>query len=72
VDAVVLKVVDVFSEQPAQVLFVERDHVIEQLTPTTSHPTHRPAEKKPSPEATVVSSPRLGGLHHRYCWREAA
>ena len=22
--------------------------------------------------ATVISMPRLGGLHHRYAWREAA
>src|SRR5215831_5830372 len=27
---------------------------------------------KPAPDATVFSGPRLGGLHHRYCWREAA
>jgi hypothetical protein len=32
----------------------------------------RPAEDKPCPEATVFSSARLGGLHHRYCWRAAA
>jgi hypothetical protein len=35
-------------------------------------PNRRPVEKKPCPEATVISSARLGGLHHRYCWREAA
>jgi len=35
-------------------------------------PNLRPVEKKPSPEATVISSDRLGGLHHRYSWREAA
>jgi hypothetical protein len=35
-------------------------------------PDLRPVEKKPSPEATVISSDRLGGLHHRYSWREAA
>jgi transposase InsO family protein len=32
----------------------------------------RPVEKRPSPSATVISSARLGGLHHRYYWREAA
>ena len=26
----------------------------------------------PSPCATVASLPRVGGLHHRYDWREAA
>ena len=35
-------------------------------------PNRRPVESKPSPSATVISSARLGGLHHRYSWREAA
>jgi len=35
-------------------------------------PNRRPVQNKPCPEATVVSSARLGGLHHRYSWREAA
>ncbi len=35
-------------------------------------PNLRPVEKKPSAEARVSSSARLGGLHHRYSWREAA
>jgi transposase InsO family protein len=35
-------------------------------------PNRRLVEKKPCPEATVISSACLGGLHHRYCWREAA
>jgi transposase InsO family protein len=35
-------------------------------------PNQRPVENKPCPEATVISSARLGGLHHRYSWREAA
>jgi putative transposase len=35
-------------------------------------PNRRPIEPKPSPTAVVISSPRLGGLHHRYSWREAA
>ena len=35
-------------------------------------PQRRPIEPKPSPTATVIASPRLGGLHHRYSWREAA
>jgi hypothetical protein len=35
-------------------------------------PNRRPVQKKPRPEATVLSSARLGGLHHRYSWREAA
>lgn len=35
-------------------------------------PNRRPIEPKPSPAATLISNPRLGGLHHRYSWREAA
>jgi transposase InsO family protein len=35
-------------------------------------PNHRQIEPKPSATATVISSPRLGGLHHRYSWHEAA
>ena len=35
-------------------------------------PNRRPVESKASPAATVVSSARLGGLHHRYSWCAAA
>ena len=35
-------------------------------------PTGRSAEKRPSARAHVVGLPRVGGLHHRYVWREAA
>jgi putative transposase len=35
-------------------------------------PNRRPIEQKPSSEATVISLARLGGLHHRYSWKEAA
>ena len=35
-------------------------------------PNRRPVEYKPSPDAQVTSSTRLGGLHHRYGWSEAA
>jgi hypothetical protein len=35
-------------------------------------PNRRPVQRKPSPNAVVVSNARLGGLHHRYSWREAA
>jgi putative transposase len=35
-------------------------------------PNHRPVEPKPSAQATVISTPRAGGLHHRYTWRDAA
>jgi hypothetical protein len=35
-------------------------------------PNGRRVENRPSPTARVVSEPRLGGLHHRYGWQEAA
>ena len=35
-------------------------------------PFHRPIAPKPSDDARIVTLPRLGGLHHRYEWREAA
>jgi transposase InsO family protein len=35
-------------------------------------PTGRPVEKQPSSYAEVVGLPRLGGLHHRYAWSQAA
>ena len=35
-------------------------------------PNRRPVERRPSTAAEVVSSARLGGLQHRYSWREAA
>jgi len=35
-------------------------------------PDGRPVTPRPSVDATVVALPRVGGLHHRYVWREAA
>ncbi len=35
-------------------------------------PTGRPITPRPSPMAQVVALPRVGGLHHRYEWRDAA
>ena len=35
-------------------------------------PNRRAVQPKPSPKAVVISNARLGGLHHRYAWREAA
>ncbi len=35
-------------------------------------PVGRPVESRPSADARVVSLPRVGGLHHRYRWSEAA
>ena len=35
-------------------------------------PLGRPVEARPSALATVAALPRVGGLHRRYCWRQAA
>jgi hypothetical protein len=35
-------------------------------------PASRPIEPNFSAKATVISIARLGGLHHRYGWEEAA
>lgn len=35
-------------------------------------PFGRPTDPKPSDDAQILALPRLGGLHHRYEWREAA
>ena len=35
-------------------------------------PCGRPVEQRPSATSKVVSLPRVGGLHHRYAWRQAA
>ena len=35
-------------------------------------PAGRPTENRPSPDAQILGLPRVGGLHHRYVWQEAA
>ncbi len=35
-------------------------------------PTTRAVRPPPSPHATLASLPRVGGMHHRYEWRDAA
>ncbi len=52
------------------VAYFQQDRIHDALGKDT--PNRRPVEKKPCPKAKVISSPRLGGLHHRYSWREAA
>ena len=41
-------------------------------TSISDSPVGRPVESRPSSGARVVGLPRVGGLHHRYRWREAA
>ena len=52
------------------VAYFHEDRIHNSLAKDT--PLHRPVERRPSREATVVSHLRLGGLHHRYTWRQAA
>jgi transposase InsO family protein len=49
--------------------YYNRDRVHTQLRDS---PAGRPTEKRTSSEAQVIGLPRVGGLHHRYLWREAA
>jgi len=35
-------------------------------------PNERQVTPRPSPTAKAVALPRVGGLHHRYEWRDAA
>jgi putative transposase len=35
-------------------------------------PSRRPIQHRPARDAKVIALPRLGGLYHRYEWREAA
>jgi transposase InsO family protein len=54
----------------AFVTYYHHDRVHDALEKDAPHP--RQAEPKPTANARVVALPRLGGLHHRYTWREAA
>jgi hypothetical protein len=35
-------------------------------------PSGHPVEQRPSATSNLVGLPRVGGLHHRYVWRQAA
>jgi hypothetical protein len=50
--------------------YYHEDRIQDSLEKDT--PNRRPVEQKSAPNATVISTSRLGGLHHRYAWREAA
>ena len=50
--------------------YYHEDRIHDSLSKDT--PIGRPTEQRPSSKATVISSARLGGLHHRYFWEEAA
>jgi len=48
----------------------QEDRIHDSLEKDT--PNTRAVQPKPAAPATVISMPRLGGLHHRYVWRKAA
>ena len=50
--------------------YYHQDRIHDSLGKDT--PNRRPVKPKPSPNAVLTANARLGGLHHRYCWREAA
>ena len=52
------------------VSYYHQDRIHDSLSKDT--PNRRPVEPKPAANATLISLPRLGGLHHRYTWRRAA
>jgi putative transposase len=52
------------------VKYYHEDRIHDSLNKDT--PNRRLVENRPSPTAKVISRARLGGLHHRYSWREAA
>lgn len=52
------------------VSYHHQDRIHDSLEKDT--PVKRAVEQKPTASAKVISMPRIGGLHHRYAWREAA
>lgn len=52
------------------VSYYHQDRIHDSLGKDT--PSRRPVEPKPVASATLISLPRMGGLHHRYAWRRAA
>ena len=52
------------------VTYYHEDRIHDSLNKDT--PNQRPVEQRPSTTASVIAVPRLGGLHHRYAWRDAA
>jgi putative transposase len=52
------------------VAYYDEDRIHDALEKDT--PNRRAIEHKPGPTAHVISNARLGGLHHRYTWRNAA
>ena len=52
------------------VCYHQEDRIHDSLNKDT--PNRRAIEPMPTTDASLISLPRLGGLHHRYTWRQAA
>lgn len=52
------------------VCYHQEDRIHDSLNKDT--PNRRAIEPRPTTDASLISLPRLGGLHHRYTWRQAA
>jgi len=52
------------------VSYHHQDRIHDSLEKDT--PVKRAVEQKATASTKVISMPRIGGLHHRYAWREAA
>jgi hypothetical protein len=50
--------------------YYHADRIHDSLEKAT--PAMRPVSSKPNQSARLVSFPRIGGLHHRYDWQQAA
>ena len=52
------------------VCYHQEDRIHDSLNKDT--PNRRAIEPRPTTDASLISLPRLGGLHHRYTWLQAA
>jgi len=52
------------------VTYYHHDRIHDSLAKDTPHQQH--VEQRAAANAGVIAMPRLGGLRHRYTWREAA
>jgi putative transposase len=50
--------------------YYEEDRTHKSLDKQT--PARRPIQSRPAAGSEILALPRIGGLHHRYCWTEAA
>ena len=58
------------GETLLEMAYYHEDRIHIGLEKTT--PARRPVEARPNEARNVVALPRIGGLHHRYTWSQAA